>query len=96
MTSSVIRTSPSPRCYPLCRLGIADPSISSRRTDRSRPIRTRYGMIDTDAARLQPLARAAESQELSRTATDPILMNAFAQIAESYEALVKTIGEENS
>lgn len=38
--------------------------------------------------------RAVEFRELSRTATDPVLRTAYAQIAENYEELAKIIAEE--
>jgi hypothetical protein len=55
-------------------------------------------MTDTDAEKLKAfyLARAAEFRELSRTATDPILTSAYAQIAANYEAQAKTIAQGNS
>jgi hypothetical protein len=57
--------------------------------------RVRYVMSDTDPAQLKALylARAAEFRELSRTATDPVLTSAYAQIAENYEELAKLIAE---
>jgi hypothetical protein len=55
----------------------------------------RHVMSDTDPAQLKALylARAAEFRELSRTATDPVLTSAYAQIAENYEELAKLIAE---
>jgi hypothetical protein len=39
-------------------------------------------------------AWAAEFRALSRTAIDPILTSAYAQIAENYEALAKALAED--
>jgi hypothetical protein len=41
------------------------------------------------------LKRAAEFRELSRTATDPVLTNAYSQIAENYAALAKIVTGED-